>query len=57
MIELMILIGLAVFALTYRFNNGENIYRFLVTQASSVYDKYALNAKKLVNSFIISQKA
>lgn len=41
MIELIILIGLAVFALTYRFNNGENIYRFLVTQASSVYDKYA----------------
>ena len=41
MLELIILIGLAVFALTYRFNNGENVYRFFVSQASSVYDKYA----------------
>ena len=41
MIELILLIALAVFALTYRFNNVDNIYRFFVTQATSIYDKYA----------------
>ena len=41
MLELIIWIGLAVFALTYRFNNGENVYKFFVTQAASVYDRYA----------------
>ncbi len=41
MIELILLIALAVFALSYRFNNGENVYRFFVTQVSTAYDKYA----------------
>lgn len=41
MIELILLIGLAIFALTYRFNNGENVYKFFVTQVSTIYDKYA----------------
>ncbi len=41
MIELILLILLAVFALTYRYNNGENVYKFFVTQVSTVYDKYA----------------
>ncbi len=41
MIELLLLVGLAVFALSYRFNNGENVYKFFVTQVSSAYDKYA----------------
>lgn len=41
MIELVLLIGLAIFALSYRFNNGENVYKFFITQASTIYDKYA----------------
>ena len=41
MIELILLIGLAIFALSYRFNNGENVYKFFVTQATSAYEKYA----------------
>lgn len=41
MIELILLIALAVFAMTYRFNNGENIYKFFVTQVTTAYDKYA----------------
>ena len=45
MLELIILIGLAVFALTYRFNNGDNVYKFFVSQATSVYEKYAPYSK------------
>ena len=41
MIELIILILLAVFCLTYRFNNGENVYKFFITQTTNLYDKYA----------------
>jgi len=41
MLELIILIALAIFAMTYRFNNGENVYKFFVTQVTSVYEKYA----------------
>ncbi len=41
MIELIILIGLAVFALSYYYNNGENVYKFFVTQVSNAYEKYA----------------
>lgn len=39
--ELVILLVLAIFVYTYRKNNGENIYKFFVTQASTLYDKYA----------------
>jgi len=41
MIELILLMGLAIFALSYRFNNGENVYRFFITKVTSAYDKYA----------------
>ena len=41
MIELILLLGLAIFCLSYRFNNGENVYRFFVTQVSTAYEKYA----------------
>ena len=41
MIELILLILLAVFALTYRFNNGDNVYKFFVTSVATAYDKYA----------------
>ena len=39
--ELIILIIIAVFVITYRKNNGENVYRFFVTQISTAYEKYA----------------
>ncbi len=48
MIELIILIALAVFALSYRFNNGENIYKFFVTKISMAYDRYAPYSFKTV---------
>lgn len=41
MIELILLIGLAIFALSYRFNNGENVYKFFVSKVTEAYDKYA----------------
>ena len=41
MIELLLLIAIAIFALSYRFNNGENVYKFFVTQVTTAYDKYA----------------
>ena len=48
MIELLLLIAIAIFALSYRFNNGENVYKFFVTQVTTAYDKYALYSFKEV---------
>ncbi len=39
--ELIILIVIAVFVITYRRNNGENVYRFFISQVSNAYNKYA----------------
>ncbi|MCI8575795.1 MAG: hypothetical protein HFI09_04930 [Bacilli bacterium] len=39
--ELIILIVIAVFVITYRMNNGENVYRFFISQVSNAYNKYA----------------
>ncbi len=39
--ELILLIIIAVFVISYRMNNGENVYRFFVTQVSTAYNKYA----------------
>lgn len=39
--ELIILIAIAVFVISYRMNNGENVYRFFITQVSTAYNKYA----------------
>lgn len=39
--ELIILIAIAVFVISYRMNNGENVYRFFVNQVSNAYNKYA----------------
>lgn len=50
MIELIILIVLAIFALSYRQNNGENVYRFFVTQTKNIYDKYAPYSFKSVSA-------
>ena len=41
MIELIILIVLAIFAISYYMNNGENVYNFLAKNVANVYDKYA----------------
>ena len=39
--ELVFLLVIAIFVMTYRFNNGENVYKFFVEQVSSAYNKYA----------------
>ena len=39
--ELILLIVIAVFVITYRMNNGENVYRFFISQVSNAYNKYA----------------
>ena len=41
MIELIILIVLAVFAISYYMNNGENVYNFFAKNVASAYNKYA----------------
>ena len=41
MIELILLLIIAIFGLSYWFNNGENVYRFFVTHVTGAYDKYA----------------
>ncbi len=39
--ELILLIVIAVFVISYRMNNGENVYRFFISQVSTAYNKYA----------------
>lgn len=39
--ELIILIIIAIYVISYRQNNGQNVYKFFITQVSDVYDKYA----------------
>lgn len=39
--ELIILLVIAVFVLSYRQQNGENVYRFIVNSVKTVYNKYA----------------
>ncbi len=39
--ELVILILIAIYVLSYRQNNGKNVYKFFITQVSDIYDKYA----------------
>ena len=41
MIELIILIAIAVFGVSYYLNNGENVYKFFTKNVSNVYEKYA----------------
>ncbi|MEG0794745.1 MAG: hypothetical protein RSG95_03005, partial [Bacilli bacterium] len=47
-IELIVLLLILLFVILYRRNPGENVYRFLVTQVSRVYDKYAPYSFKIV---------
>ena len=46
--ELVLLILIALFVITYRKNNGENIYKFFVKELTSIYDKYAPYSFKMV---------
>ena len=39
--ELVLLIIIAVFVITYRRNNGENVYKFFISQVGHAYEKYA----------------
>jgi len=39
--ELVILLIITVFVITYRKNTGDNVYKFFATQAANVYNKYA----------------
>ncbi|NLD20704.1 MAG: hypothetical protein GX663_10795 [Clostridiales bacterium] len=39
--ELLILLVIAVFVISYRYNKGENIYKFISREAGGLYDKYA----------------
>ncbi len=41
MIELIILLVIGIFAVSYYLNNGENVYRFFSSSVKNVYDKYA----------------
>ena len=39
--ELILLIIIAVFVISYRMNNGENVYRFFIDNVTTAYNKYA----------------
>jgi hypothetical protein len=39
--ELILLIIIAIYVISYRHNNGENVYKFFISKVSDVYDKYA----------------
>lgn len=39
--ELILLIIIAIFVMSYRKNNGENVYKFIVNQVNTAYNKYA----------------
>lgn len=41
MIELVILLAVGVFVVSYRLNNGENVYKFFAKSVTNAYDKYA----------------
>ena len=46
--ELVILLVIAIFVITYRKNTGENVYKFFVSQVSNTYEKYAPYSFKTV---------
>ena len=46
--ELIILLAIAIFIITYRKNTGENVYKFFVSQVSNIYEKYAPYSFKTV---------
>jgi len=46
--ELVILLLITVFVITYRKNTGENVYKFFAKEMSNLYDKYAPYTFKMV---------
>ena len=46
--ELIILLVITIFVITYRKNTGESVYKFFVSQVSNVYEKYAPYSFKTV---------
>lgn len=47
--ELLILCFITIYVIVYRRNKGQNVYRFIITQASSLYEKYAPYSFKSVS--------
>ena len=39
--ELIVLLAIAIYVMSYRLNKGENVYRFFVTSVQNTYEKYA----------------
>jgi len=39
--ELIILLAIAIFVLSYRYNTGDNVYKFFADTVSSFYNTYA----------------
>lgn len=48
--ELLVLCFIALYVIVYRKNKGQNVYRFIIDQASSVYNKYAPYSFKSVST-------
>jgi hypothetical protein len=48
--ELLILCLIAIYVIVYRKNNGQKVYRFIVSQASFMYEKYAPYSFKTVSA-------
>jgi len=61
--ELLILCFIVVYVIVYRRNKGQNVYRFIINQASSIYEKYApysfqsvrAKAKELKQDYTVRQ--
>ena len=48
MIEIIIIVALVIFAITYRKNSGKNVYKYITSAVSDAYDKYAPYSFKTV---------
>ncbi len=46
--ELIILLLITIFVISYRKNTGENVYKFFATQVANAYNKYAPYSFKMV---------
>ena len=52
--ELIILLIIAIYVISYRQNNGQNVYKFFITKVSDAYDKYAPYSYKEVREKVKS---
>lgn len=39
--ELFIMLAIGIFVVSYRQQNGENVYKFIATSIKNIYNKYA----------------